>query len=266
MLRAAPVLLLLPLLAACGPAAPSADVARPAAAAAEQPAADPAALLAGVPAAAEAAGSVRYDSVTEGAREGEAAQVEGRLSGVLDLATGAGTGELQLPALADLAAEAAAAGETEAGDDLGAMAGMVLSWTATDLTVVVDGERHTAPRDSGDDGVVGRVPAEPAGLLDAVAAATDVVVAGQEDVDGVPTTRLTATVEPQAAVDAGLGTQAQRSIAGLPALPVEVWVDADGRPARIRYVAEVPSLQGLSRTMTTTYDYRGWGAPVDVTP
>jgi hypothetical protein len=49
-------------------------------------------------------------------------------------------------------------------------------------------------------------------------------------------------------------------------LPVEVWLDGDGRPARIRYEADVPSLQGRTRTMTTTYDYRGWGEPVDVTP
>ena len=43
-------------------------------------------------------------------------------------------------------------------------------------------------------------------------------------------------------------------------------VDADGRPARIRFTAEVPSLQDRTRTLTTTYDYRGWGEPVDVTP
>ncbi len=56
------------------------------------------------------------------------------------------------------------------------------------------------------------------------------------------------------------------SIARLPALPVDVWVDAQGRPARIRYAADVPSLQqGRTRTMTTTYDYRAWGEPVDVT-
>jgi hypothetical protein len=258
--RAASVLLLLPLLAACGGTGP--DVTRPAAA--EQPAADPATVLAGVPAAARAAGTVSYESVTEGARDGEPTEVQGRLSGVLDLATDAGTGDLHLPDLADLAAEAEAAGE---GDDtLCALADLSLSWTATDLTAVVAGERHTAPRGTGDHGIIGRVPDEPAGLLDAVAAATDVVAAGEEDLDGVPTTRYTATVEPQAAVDAGLGTQGQLSIAELPSLPVEVWVDADGRPARIRYEAEVPSLQGSTRTMTTTYDYRGWGEPVDVTP
>ena len=97
-------------------------------------------------------------------------------------------------------------------------------------------------------------------------AATEVSVVGQEEVDGAATTRLAATVQPRAAVEAGLGMQGQRSIADLPALPVEVWVDAGGRPARIRYTAGVPSLLGRPRTLTTTYDYRAWGEPVDVTP
>lgn len=260
--RTAPLLLLLPLLAACGQATSAPDTAR---AATARTAADPAALLTGVPGAADAAGSVRYASVTEGALEGEQPRVEGRLTGVLDLTADAGTGVLELPALADLAAEAEAAGEGSAGDDLAAMSRLALAWTATEVTADVDGERHTAERGSQDDGLVGRVPAEPAGLLDAVAAATGAAVAGQEDVDGVPTTRVTATLEPRAAVEAGLGTQAQLSIAGLPSLPVDVWVDADGLPARIRYVAEVPALQGRTRTMTKTYDYRGWGEPVDVT-
>ena len=261
MRRATPLLLLLPLLAACGGTPPTPDVAT----AVRGTADDPAALLAGVPAATDAAGSVRYESITAGALEDEPPRVEGRLAGVLDLAADAGSGDLELPGFADLAADAAAAGDGSAGDDLAAMARFSLTWTATDVTVDVDGERHTAPRGSEDGGLVGRVPAEPAGLLEAVAAATDAAVVGQQDVDGVPTTRVTATLEPQAAVDAGLGTQASLSIAALPSLPVEVWLDADGRPARIRYAADVPSLQGRTRTMTTTYDYRGWGEPVDVT-
>jgi hypothetical protein len=161
--RAVPVLLLLPLLAACGQAAGAPDTARPAASAAAQPRADAAALLAGVPAAARTAGSVRYSSVTEGRLDGGPAEVEGRLAGALDLAGDAGTGELELPALAELAAEAEAAGEADTGTDLGALAGLTLSWTPTEVIAVVDGERHTAPRGSGDDGVVGRVPDEPAG-------------------------------------------------------------------------------------------------------
>ena len=251
-------LLLLPLLAACGQTAPA-----PAAAAAVV---DASALLAGVPAAAEAAGSVTYESVTETAVTGEPAEVGGRLTGALDLTADAGTGRLELPDLAELAGEADAAGEASTSADLGALADLALSWTATDVTAVVGGERHTVSRTSDDDGVIARVPAEPAGLLDAVAAAAEVSVIGQEEVDGVATTRLAATVEPRAAVEAGLGTQGQLSIANLPALPVEVWVDADGRPARIRYTADVPSYEGRTRTLTTTYDYRAWGEPVDVTP
>ena len=64
--------------------------------------------------------------------------------------------------------------------------------------------------------MIARLPAEPAGLFDAVAAATEVSVVGQEELDGAATTRLAGTVEPRAAVEAGLGTQGQRSIGTSP--------------------------------------------------
>jgi hypothetical protein len=128
------------------------------------------------------------------------------------------------------------------------------------------GQKVTGPRAAADSGMFARVPGEPAGLFEVVAAATEVSVVGTDSLDGVPVTHVRGTAQPRAAVDAGLGTQAQLSIAQLPTLPVEVWVDGEGRPARIRYTVEVPSLQGRTRTMVTTYDYRGWGEPVDVTP
>jgi hypothetical protein len=80
--RAAPVLLLLPLLAACGQAQDPRrrDVARAPPSTRRRRPPTRASLLAGVPAAAEAAGSVRYESVTEGALDGEPDEVEGRLS------------------------------------------------------------------------------------------------------------------------------------------------------------------------------------------
>lgn len=129
------------------------------------------------------------------------------------------------------------------------------------------GEEVTGKRADADSGMFARVPGEPAGLfIVVVAAATDVTVEGRDDVDGRPTTHLRGSAQPRAAVEAGLGTQAQLSIAWLDDLPVEVWVDDEGRPARIRCAVEVPSLQGRTRTMVTTYDYRGWGEPVDLTP
>lgn len=187
------------------------------------------------------------------------------MTGVLDTAGDAGTARLELPALDDLATGAQADGEGEAASELAALADLQMSWTAEQLTLLMGGKKATGPRNDTDSGVLARVPGEPAGLFDVVAAA-EVTVQAREDLDGVHTTRLRGSAQPKAAVS-GLGTQAHLSIATLPALPVEVWVDDSGRPARIRYTVTLPSLQqGRSRTLVTTYDYRDWGEPVDVTP
>lgn len=129
------------------------------------------------------------------------------------------------------------------------------------MTVEFGDQRQTAPRDSSDSGVLARVPAEPAGVLLALAGGRDVEVLGTEDLDGTETTRLRTTVDPQAAVEAGLGTQAQLSIAQLPSLPLEARLGADGLPRRVVYRAEVPSLQeGRNRVLVGTYDYAGWAS------
>ena len=263
-MRAA-VLLLLPLLAACGPGTPTGDLAAPTPVASV--AVDAAALLAGIPAAAEAAGSVTYEAVTKGGLDGEELAVEAKMSGALDTSADAGTAQLALVGLDEWVAEADSEGEQEVADDIAGLARAQLSWTATDLTLHMGGEQVTGPRADADSGMFARVPGEPAGLFEVVADAQDVEVVGAEQVDGVATTHLRGSARPKDAVDAGLGTQAQLTIARLPDLPVEVWVDGAGRPARIRYTVELPSLQeGRTRTMVTTYDYRDWGQPVDVTP
>ena len=255
-------LLLLPLLVACGA---EIEDARPSAS--TSAVSDPAALLAGIPAAAAAAGSVTYDAVTEGALDGEEMAVEARMSGVLDTAADAGTAQLTLVGLDDWVAEATAEGEREAAQDLAGLARTQLSWTATELTLLMGGEKVTGSRADADSGMFARVPGEPAGLFEVVSDATDVTVVGPVELDGTATTHLRGSARPRAAVDAGLGTQAQLTIARLPDLPVEVWVDSEGRPARIRYTVELPSAQeGRTRRMVTTYDYRDWGQPVDVTP
>lgn len=248
------LLALLPLLAACGQGSPvvaPAAESRPldAGSADPGPVPDPAALLGGIPAAAAAAGSVVYAAVTEGGLDGEPAAVEARTSGVLDTTADAGTAALDLVALDDLAAGAAADGEQGPAEELAALARLEVAWTATEISLVVGGERRTAPRDAADTSMIARLPSEPAGLFDVVAAAGAPTVEGREDLDGVPTTHLRATARPAAAA------------------VEEVWVDDAGRPARIRYTVVLPSLQqGRSRTMVTTYDYTRWGQPVDVTP
>ena len=231
------------------------------------PSVDAASLLLGLPAAAERAGTVVYESVTEGALDGAEMAVEASMRGVLDVAADAGTAKVSLVPLADMAQQAEADGESGPAQDLTDLAMMSLAWTADELTFFLGDEEVSGPRDEVDSGLMGQIPDEPAGLFDVVAAAKDVTVVGSEDVDGIATTHLRGSASAREAVDAGLGTQAQLSIAQLPDLPVEVWVDGEGRPARIRYTVELPSLQeGRTRTMVTTYDYRDWGQPVDLTP
>jgi hypothetical protein len=227
---------------------------------------NPTQLLAAVPQAARDAGTVRYESVSESALDDEPLQVSARMSGALDVAADAGTADLELVGLDELAADGQAE-DPAAAADLADLARTRLSWTAADVTVELGGERTTVPRDDAESGVFARVPGEPTGLLRVVAAASDVEVGSDEELDGVPTAHLRATVQPQAAVEAGLGTQAQLSMAQLPSLPVEVWLDDAGLPLRIRYTVELPSMQeGRQRTVVTTYDYRGWGEPVDLAP
>lgn len=260
------VLLLLPLAVGCSDTTEVARPAAPVVASSSVSEAEAVALLAELPKAAERAGTASYESVTEGALDGEEMAVEASMSGVLDVPARAGTAKVSLVPLADMAAQAEAEGEPVPAKDLADLAMMRLAWSAEELTLVLGGEEVTGPRDEADSGLVAQIPDEPAGLFDVVAAASDVTVVGRVDVDGVPTTHLRGSAQPRAAVEAGLGTQAQLSIAQLDELPVEVWVDDQGRPARIRYTVELPSLQGRTRTMVTTYDYRSWGEPVDLTP
>lgn len=50
----------------------------------------------------------------------------------------------------------------------------------------------------------------------------------------------------------------------LPDIEVEVWVDADGRIVRIRYVQDVES--GDIEALMITYDFDAFGAPMDLEP
>lgn len=259
-------LLLLPLLVACGstPVSTGAAPSEPVRVLSAQEATE---LLAALPQVAEQERSVSYDAVSESALDGEQPRVEARLSGVLDTAVDAGTADVALVALDDLVAQAEAGGESEAAQELAALGRVRLSWDSDELTLLMGDERVSGPRDEADSGMYARIPGEPAGLFEVVASASDVEVEGREEVDGIATTHLRGSAQPRAAVEAGLGTQAQLAIAQLPELPVEVWVDGQGRPARIRYTVALPSLQeGRTRSIVTTYDYRGWGEPVDVTP
>lgn len=248
-------------LPACG--APEDGVAAPVART-PQPTGDPPVVLAGIEKAARDAGTVRYEAIVESGRDAAELQVEGGITGVLDVQAGSGTAAVELLPLQDMAADAADE-DAAAAADLAALSHMQLSWTGEDITVGMGGEQWTGPRADADSGLISRIPGEAAGLFAVVAAAREVATVGVEEVDGQQTTRYRAVVAPGAAIDAGLGTQAHLAIAELPELPLEVWVDDAGRAVRIRYSFTVPSLiEGSTRTTVTTYDYTAWGQPINL--
>lgn len=113
---------------------------------------------------------------------------------------------------------------------------------------------------------------DPSQLLEALrGVADDVEAAGQEDVRGVPTTRYTATVDLDAAADVVPADQRERfeaelhALGDLGALPVEVWIDADGLVRRlvldVSGVAPQGQLPGKAQIAMELFDY---GEPVEI--
>lgn len=61
-----------------------------------------------------------------------------------------------------------------------------------------------------------------------------------------------------------MGLEVRGGSGPLPSVDVEVWVDADGRIARLRYLQDVES--GDIETLLITYDFDAFGAPFDLDP
>jgi hypothetical protein len=115
---------------------------------------------------------------------------------------------------------------------------------------------------------------DPAATLDYLRATANVEEAGTEEIRGVETTHYTGVVdldktvqlapadsrdEVQATID-----QLEEQI-GTSELPVEVWIDPDGLPARLRYEVSV-SADGSDTTTVVVMDFFDWGADVVVEP
>lgn len=115
-------------------------------------------------------------------------------------------------------------------------------------------------------------PAEALSFLRA--AVEEAGTVGREDVRGTPTTRYRVTVDLSAAAaqappDARTFLQQQVSRLGMDTLPMDVWLDDDGRVRRQSYTIVVPGGAGQPAApdaVSFTVDYFDFGAPVDVTP
>ncbi len=100
-------------------------------------------------------------------------------------------------------------------------------------------------------------------------ASDDMVEAGTEEVDGVQTTHYKGTADFQKVADeAGdLGPVYEQllEVSDFDSIPIEVWIDDDGRARRLTYELPVPEARG-GGTATITLEFTDFGADVDVTP
>lgn len=120
---------------------------------------------------------------------------------------------------------------------------------------------------------------DPSQTLEYLRAAGSVEEVGAEEVRGVETTRYKGVIDLQKAVELApeeTRTQVQQSIdqlkeqTGLTELPVEVWIDGDGLPARIQYSFDgsIVAAGTESGDFTTIFSMElfDWGTEVTVEP
>jgi hypothetical protein len=124
--------------------------------------------------------------------------------------------------------------------------------------------------------LMGAAGADPTSTLAQLRGAGEVTEVGPEDVRGVATTHYHALVDLRAAVEAlpaDARAALEQSVAQYEALlgttdiEVDVWIDADGRPARIVEVMPFPAGAGQPPVEATlTMELFDWGTPVEVAP
>jgi hypothetical protein len=100
-------------------------------------------------------------------------------------------------------------------------------------------------------------------------ASDDMEEVGTEDVDGAETTHYRGTADLEVVADeAGdLGPVYEQLLetSEFTEIPIDVWIDDDGRVRRLVYELPVPEARG-GGTATITLEFADFGADVDVTP
>lgn len=237
------------------------------------------AALRRAPEAAVEAGTGRFEMTTSIAEAGEAFEL--RATGAFDEDAGRVAMEMDLGAM--LAELAESTGETlPPGFD--EPFHFVVDGTTVYLRVPMlealtgtSGWLSATPEDLGQSGASLGLNGgyDASALLDTLrGVADDVEVAGQEEVRGVETTKYTATVSlvralEQAPVDERerLEAQLDQLGAGDANVPVEVWVDAEGRPRRMtmRFDGLLPSTAATGEaTVSMTMEFFDFGELVDI--
>jgi hypothetical protein len=115
---------------------------------------------------------------------------------------------------------------------------------------------------------------DPSATLDYLRAAGSIEEVGTEEVRGVETTHYTGVVDLDKTVELApeeSREQVQEAIdllkeqSGTSELPVEVWIDADGLPARLQYEVSV-SADGTDTRTIVALEFFDWGADVVIEP
>jgi hypothetical protein len=226
---------------------------------------DPAALLDRAPEALEEAETSRFAMLVASAGE-DGEQPPFRAEGEQDLTTGT------MRMFFDLGDETSRTETLLDGDVVYLRAPMFALFTGDpDVWVRLDLEEAGEEAGLDPDQLV---PTEtgPAALLQQLRGAEDIEDLGTEDVRGVATRHLRVTVDPERAADQApeelreqLRTYADAT--GLPdTYPMEVWIDDDGLPRRIRTVLELDEATTGPVTQETTLELFDFGVSVDLTP
>jgi hypothetical protein len=111
---------------------------------------------------------------------------------------------------------------------------------------------------------------DPRATLQEFEKAGEITDSTEEEIDGKKVTHYTIDVDVQKMVDqqADPATKAemQKAIdAGMKNLPVEVWIDKDGLPARFAMEMAAPNGTGGTAKVKMQADYTDWGKPVNIT-
>lgn len=146
-------------------------------------------------------------------------------------------------------------------------------WTRDELVATLDGEEATSSRSQAREsgGLLGRLPDEPAALVELLSHAEDVRRAGDDEIDGQRVVRFTGSVDARRAGAAGAPAELAPAFAQAlygPKLPLEVWLDGKGLPRRIEYVVRLkPLVSGgkqllPARSVRGRYELSGFGEPL----
>jgi len=108
---------------------------------------------------------------------------------------------------------------------------------------------------------------DPTQSFDEFAALSGVHVVDTEEVRGVQTTHYAGAADPHKSLTTlapALRSQVETAFKGVTAVPVDIWLDAQGLPRRYRSMFTT-TVQGKSLTVATTYELFDFGTPVTVT-